>query len=134
MLVDKQYIVLEARVQVRLETQLDYDRVVMAVNVGVDAVQALEHVSDEGGKGLGERHADPAWEHLLVVDVGLHPRHEVFDVLGRRHLGGLLVVFTILPEILEPELLVQLTCSQSSVFLTRQSLSFRGSSAASRTR
>ena len=45
-LVDEQHIVFKARVQVRFETQLDDDRVVMAVDMGVDAVEALEHVAD----------------------------------------------------------------------------------------
>lgn len=101
MLVDEQHVMLEARIKMRLEAQLDNDRVVVAVDVGVDAVQALEHVSDEGREGLGERHTDAAREHLLVVDIRLHPCHEVFDVLRRGHLGGLLVVFVVLPEVLE---------------------------------
>jgi hypothetical protein len=73
----------------------------VAVNVGVDAVQALEHVADEGGKGLGEGHADARGEHGFVVDVGLHPGHQVFDVLGRGHLGGLFEGFGVLPEVFE---------------------------------
>ena len=56
-LVDEQHIVFKTRVQVRFETQLDDDRVVMAVDVGVDAVEALEHVADEGRESF--RKGDP---------------------------------------------------------------------------
>jgi hypothetical protein len=101
MLINEEDIVLEARIQVRLEAQLDDDGVVVAVDVCVDAVQALEHVADEGGKRLGEGDADARGEHGFVVYVGLDPRHEVLDVLRGGHLGGLLVRLRVLPEVLE---------------------------------
>ena len=41
----------------RFETQLDDDRVVMAVDMGVDAVEALEHVADKGRESF--RKGDP---------------------------------------------------------------------------
>lgn len=44
----------------------------------------------------------PAGEHLLVVDVALHPVHQVLDVSWCRHLGWTLVVLRVLPEIFEP--------------------------------
>lgn len=93
---------LEARVEMRFEAQLNDDWVVVAVNVRIDAIQALEHVSDERRKGLWEGHADARGEHGLVVDVGLHPCHEVFNVLRSGHLGRLLERLRVLPEILEP--------------------------------
>ena len=43
-----------------------------------------------------------AGKHRLIVDVGLDPRHELLDVGRGRHLGRLLVVFAVLPEVLEP--------------------------------
>ena len=101
MLVDEENVVLEARVEMRLQSKLDDDRVVVAVDVSVDAVEALEHVANEGWKGLRERYTDTAGEHLLVIDVGLHPGHQVSDVLGRWHLGGALVVLAVLPKVLE---------------------------------
>jgi hypothetical protein len=100
-LVDEQHVVFEARIQVRLEAQLNDDGIVVAVDVSIDSVQTLEHVPDEGGESLGKWHTDATWEHLLIVDVGLHPRHKVFDVLRRGHLCRLLVVFGVLPEVLE---------------------------------
>lgn len=103
MLVNEQHIVLETRVEMRFETQLDDDGIVMAVDMRIDTVEALEHVADERREGLGKRYADAAWEHLLVVHVGLYPGHEVFDVFGRGHLGGSLVLLAILPKVLKPD-------------------------------
>jgi len=45
MLVDKQNVVLEACVQMGLQTQVDDNRVVVAVNVRVHSVQALENLT-----------------------------------------------------------------------------------------
>ena len=73
MLVDEQHVVLEARVQMRLQPQLHDDRVVVAVDVRVDAVQALEELADEGGEGFGERHA---WKGCFVSRLRLHQRRE----------------------------------------------------------
>ena len=56
-LVDEEDVVLEARVEVWLEPELQDDGVVMAVDVCVDAVQPLENLSDEGGKSFGEWNA-----------------------------------------------------------------------------
>ena len=48
---------LEARVQMRLQAQLHDDRVVVAVYVRVDAIQALEELADESREGFGEGNA-----------------------------------------------------------------------------
>jgi len=50
MLIDEQHVVLEACVQMGFQTQLDDDRVVVTVDVGVDTVEALEDLADEGGE------------------------------------------------------------------------------------
>lgn len=102
MLVDEEHVLLEAGVEVGFEAELSDDGVVVAVNVGVDAVHALEDLADQGGEGLGEGHADAAGHDGLVVDAALDPRHELFDVGWRRHLGGPLEVLVVLPQILEP--------------------------------
>lgn len=57
MLIHKQNVMLEARVQMRLETEIDDDGIVMAVNVGVDAVETLEDLKNERLEGLREGHA-----------------------------------------------------------------------------
>lgn len=75
MLIDEQHIMLEARIEMGFQAQLNNDGVVMAVDVCVDTVEALEDVSEEGGERLRERDTDARREHLLVVDVGLHPCH-----------------------------------------------------------
>jgi hypothetical protein len=103
MLVDEQDIVLEAGIQMRLKTQMHNHRVVMAVDVRVDAIQALEYLADSGRKVFGERDADAGRESGFVVDVGLYPRHEVFDIFWSWHLGGFGVACCgVLPKVLEP--------------------------------
>lgn len=136
MLINEQHIMLEARIQMRFEAQLDDDGIVVAVDVRVDAVQALEHVAYESGERLGERHADARGEHGFVVDVGLHPGHEVLDVLGCGHLGGLLVGLGVLPEVFESAEYFSTYIAKMKgcmYVLTRRWLSSRGSSGASRT-
>lgn len=44
---------------------------------------------------------DLAWEHLFVVNVGLYPCHQLFDICWCSHLCGLFVVVVVLPEILK---------------------------------
>lgn len=58
MLIDEQHVMLEAGIEVRFEAQLDDDGIVVAVDVCIDAVEALEHVADEAGEGFGEGNAD----------------------------------------------------------------------------
>lgn len=57
MLINEEYILLEAGVQVRLQAKLTDDRVVVAVDMGVDTVHALEYLSNQRREGLWERHA-----------------------------------------------------------------------------
>lgn len=45
---------------------------------------------------------DPAGKHLFVVDIALHPTHQVFNVSRRGHFGRSSVMFRILPQVLEP--------------------------------
>jgi hypothetical protein len=134
MLINEQHVVLEARIQVRLQSQLNDDRVVVAVNVRVNTVEALEHVANEGRKCLRERDTDAAGKHLLVIDVRLYPCHEMFDILGGGHFRGSLVVFTVLPEVLESTLHQKQSSEQFVRAHTRLSLSSQDSSVASRIR
>lgn len=100
-LVDEEDVLLEARVEVGLEAELADDGVVVAVDVGVDAVHALEDLAHGLGEGLGEGHADARGQHALVVDVALHPAHQLLDVGRGGHLGRALVGLVVLPEVLE---------------------------------
>src|SRR5271169_2755382 len=68
MLIHKENIVLEARIQVWLEPQMDHDVVVMAIDVGIDTVEALEKLADGGGEVLGEGDADAGGEGGFIVD------------------------------------------------------------------
>ena len=88
MLINEQHIVLEARIQMRLKTQMHHDRVMMTVDVRIDTVETLEQLSYGAGKVFGKGNADAGGKGGFVVDVGLDPGHEVLDVLGCGHLGG----------------------------------------------
>lgn len=55
MLVNEQDVLLEARVEMRFEAELTDDGVVVAVNVRVHAVHALEDLANKSRERLGER-------------------------------------------------------------------------------
>jgi hypothetical protein len=131
--IDKQDVVLEAGVQVGLETEMYHNRVVVTVDVCVDSVQTLEDLAEETGEGLGEGDTcrcdqvsdgsqntpatlgiftDATGKHLLIVDIALYPTHEVLNVFGGRHLGWPLEVLRVLPKVLEPERMVSLDRGQ----------------------
>lgn len=54
MLVNKEYVVLKAGVQVGLKTKVYNNRVVMAVYVGIYSVKTLEDLAQETGEAFGE--------------------------------------------------------------------------------
>ena len=45
---------------------------------------------------------DSAGEHLFIIDVALHPAHQVLNIFRGGHLGGPLVILRVLPEVFEP--------------------------------
>lgn len=95
-------VVLEARIEMWFQPQLHDNGVVVAVDMCVDAVEALEDLLDGRSEGFGEGDADAGGEDGFVVDVGLHPRHEVFDVCRGGHLCGFGVPRCgVLPEVFE---------------------------------
>jgi len=100
-LVDEEDVLLEAGVEVGLEAELADNGVVVAVDVGVDTVHALEDLTHSLRERLRERHADTRGEHALVVDVPLYPAHQLLDVGGCRHLRRALVCLAVLPEVLK---------------------------------
>lgn len=61
---------LEAGVEVRLETEVDDDGVVVAVDVCVDAVETLEDLGEAGAEGFGEGDAYSKKLVLVIVRVG----------------------------------------------------------------
>jgi len=67
MLVNKQDILFEARVEVGLQPELADDGVVVTVYVGVDAVHALEDLADEGWEGFRERDTYWTGEQLGLI-------------------------------------------------------------------
>ena len=122
MLVNKQHVMLETGVQVGLQAKLRYNVIVMAVDVSVDSVEPFEQLPNQAWKCLWECNACSwfsSWlylaessggmtrtnatrEHLLIIDVSLHPCHEVFNVFWGRHLCWSFEFFIVLPEILKP--------------------------------
>ena len=55
-LVDKQDIVLETGIEMWLEAELHDHWIVMAVDVSVDTIESLEHLTNGCGKSFWERH------------------------------------------------------------------------------
>ena len=92
---------LKASVEMRLKTQVHDDWIVMAVDVRVHSVKALEELPEGGREMFRKGNADAGRESRFVVNVGLDPGHQVLDVFGRRHLGGALVGLGVLPKVLE---------------------------------
>ncbi len=68
-LIHKQYIMLEARVEMWLKSQMDNDRIVMAIDVCVDPVEALEELAECHREVFREWDTDTGWEGGFVVDV-----------------------------------------------------------------
>ena len=72
--------VLERRVQVRLLLEHDHFLEVLMVDVRVDAKQTLENGLGNREEVLRKRNADLRREEQLVVELILHPGHEIVDV------------------------------------------------------
>lgn len=74
----------------------------VTVDVRVDSVQSLEELTDRRLEVLGEGGSDARREYGFVVDVGLHPAHQVLDVFGCGHLGWFGIAgLGVLPEVFE---------------------------------
>lgn len=119
--VNKEHVMLEAGIEMRFEAKVEHDVIVVTVNVRVHAIQAFEHLADQRWEWFGEcdsyisrmlvfkgnlqccvRVTGPAGKHLLIVNVSLHPSHEMLDIFRRRHLGRPFVCFRVLPEVFKP--------------------------------
>ena len=102
MLIHKEYVVFEARIEMWLQPKVNYDGIVMAVDVRIDAIETFEDLADSGRESLWKRNTDAGWEHGFIVNIRLDPGHKVFDVFWSGHFGRAFVVFGVLPEVFEP--------------------------------
>jgi len=62
-LVDEEHVLLKAGIEVRLQTKFADHWVMVAVDVGIDAIHALEDLADQRRKRLRERNANAAGEN-----------------------------------------------------------------------
>lgn len=84
-----------------LQPQTTHNAVVMAVDVGVDAVESLEKNFDGLLETFWERHAGLSWEDAWVAEVIGGPGEEVADVGWSRKTSWLWEVWWIVPEVFE---------------------------------
>lgn len=148
MLIDKKHILLETGVEVRFQSQLPDYRIVVAVDVRVYTVHSLEDLTDESWEGFWKRNTydcrqqsyriasaitqdrpltNLAGHDGFIVDVGLNPCHQLFNVGWCCHLGRPLIIFTVLPEIFKPDFVrfTSKSCSAWGVdFISYSSVAF----------
>lgn len=91
---------LKGRVQVRLLAQVHHLGEVLVVDVRVHAKQALQDRFGIAQEVLWEGHADLGGEERLVIQLVLHPRHQVVNVLGCTALNRLLHRLPVRPVVL----------------------------------
>lgn len=60
------------------------------------------NVSTEVVYNVEDNSTNPTREYRFIVDVALHPGHQMFNVCWSRHFCRTLEVLGILPQILEP--------------------------------
>jgi hypothetical protein len=101
MLIHEQDVVLEARIKMWLKAQVHNDRVVVAIDVGVDSVESFEELAEGRREVFRKGDTDAGREGCFVINIRLYPGHQVLDVFGRGHLGGAFVGFGVLPEVFE---------------------------------
>lgn len=92
--------VLEARVQVVLQSQAHYVVEVAVVHMRVHSEQSLEYYFDDALEASGEWHLDLGREYGLIVELALDPGHEEVDVLACGDLKRRLDVVAVGPEVL----------------------------------
>lgn len=73
---------------------------VLVVDVRIHAEQTLQYGLGGGVKVLWKRHADLGGKQGLVVQLVLHPSHQIVNILGRAALDGLLYGQTVGPVVL----------------------------------
>ena len=70
----------EARIEMRLEPKLDYDVIMMTIDVSIDPVEPLEQLSDQAGKCLREGYT------LHSLAIVRHQVHILFVLAYQRDL------------------------------------------------
>lgn len=93
---------LETSVEMGLQAETSNDAVVMAVDVGVDAIEALEDLFDGGLEGRRERHSWVSREDVCVREKVRCPGEEVGDVAGSGKTDGTRELWRVVPQVLEP--------------------------------
>lgn len=91
---------LERRVQVGLFAQPNYLGKVLMINVGVHPEQSLQNRFRNLNKVFWKGNANLRREQRFVVQLILHPCHQVIDVLGRTALDRFLHRLAIRPVVL----------------------------------
>ena len=88
---------LETSVEMSLETETSDDAVVMAVDVGIDAVETLEDLFDGGLEGRWKRHSWVGGEDVRVRKKVRSPGEEVGDVAGSGETDGTRELWRVVP-------------------------------------
>lgn len=99
-LLDKENEVLEGGVEVGLLLQLHHRVKMLVVDVSVNPEQTLQDGFGHRHEVLGEGNADLGGKKCLIIQLILHPGHQVVDVLGCRAFDRLLNISAISPMIL----------------------------------
>jgi len=90
---------LERSVKMSLFPQTNHLLEVLVVDVSVHPEQSLQNGLGDRQEVLGERYSDLAREQRLVIQLVLHPSHQVVDVFGSRALDWFLDAVTIRPVV-----------------------------------
>lgn len=101
-LLNKENEVLEGGVEVGLLLQLHHRVKMLVVDVSVNPEQALQDGFGHRHEILGKGNSDLGGEKCLIIQLILHPSHQIVNVLGCRAFDGLLNIGAISPVILIP--------------------------------
>lgn len=101
-LLDKEDEVFEGGVEVSLLLQLHHRVKMLMVDVSVNSEQALQDSLGHRHEVLRERHSYLGREKSLIVQLVLHPGHQIVNVFGSRALDGLLNVCAVSPVVFIP--------------------------------
>lgn len=92
---------LEARVQMRLETQAAHHAVMMAINVRVYAIQTFEDGANGGLEAARKRHAGTSGENGRIAEVVAGPSEQMRNVRRRGQSRGFGESRGVVPQVFE---------------------------------